>query len=85
MSFDDIAGSVPLLAQLGHEVTADELARRVGDVVVTPDHLVLVAEIEGRLAGLMHVFYGRRSKIHAKRWCRRSSIKCTEAPVSGTL
>jgi len=52
----DILDSVPLLAQLGYDMTADELAARVRDVLSTPDHAVLIAEIEGRVAGLMHVF-----------------------------
>jgi GNAT superfamily N-acetyltransferase len=34
----------------------DELARRLREVLSTPDHAVLVAEIAGKLAGLLHVF-----------------------------
>jgi GNAT superfamily N-acetyltransferase len=56
MSTADIAQAVPLLAQLGYEVPSGELTRRLREVFSTPDHAVLVAEIGGRFAGLLHVF-----------------------------
>jgi GNAT superfamily N-acetyltransferase len=56
MTGEDIPDSVPLLAQLGYEMTVDEMARRVRDVLSTPDHSVLVAENDGRVIGLVHVF-----------------------------
>jgi GNAT superfamily N-acetyltransferase len=56
MTPGDVADSAPLLAQLGYPVNADELARRVREVLATPRHLLLVAETGGRLAGLVHVY-----------------------------
>ena len=56
MTRDDIAQSVPLLAQLGYELSPEELARRFAAVTATPDHFLVVAEAEGRIAGLLHVF-----------------------------
>src|SRR5271169_5438100 len=56
MTCEDISDSVPLLAQLGYELTADETAQRVRDVLSTPDHSLLVAESAGRVVGLLHVF-----------------------------
>jgi GNAT superfamily N-acetyltransferase len=56
MTRDDIAQSVPLLAQLGYELSAEELAQRFAAVTATPDHSLVVAEAEGRIVGLLHVF-----------------------------
>jgi GNAT superfamily N-acetyltransferase len=56
MTADDVPESLPLLAQLGYEMSAAELAHRVEKVLATPDHAVLVAEIDGQVAGLLHVF-----------------------------
>jgi GNAT superfamily N-acetyltransferase len=56
MTNDDVASVLPLLAQLGYEMTLAEAARRVRDVLATPEHSVLVAETAGRIVGLLHVF-----------------------------
>jgi ribosomal protein S18 acetylase RimI-like enzyme len=56
MTADDVPQTVPLLAQLGYQMTAMELARRMRGVLSAPDHAILVAEIKGRVTGLMHVF-----------------------------
>jgi GNAT superfamily N-acetyltransferase len=56
MTRDDIAQSVPLLAQLGYELSAEELAQRFAAVTATPDHSLVIAELAGRVAGLLHVF-----------------------------
>lgn len=56
MTLADVSDGAPLLTQLGYAMTADELAARVGDVLSTPDHSVLVAESDGRVVGLVHVF-----------------------------
>ena len=45
-----------LLSQLGYEMTDVELERRFGEVSASPEHMLLVAEIAGRVVGLMHVF-----------------------------
>ena len=56
MTAEDAAAAVPLLAQLGYEMSPHEASRRVRDVLAMPDHALLVAEIAGRIAGLLHVF-----------------------------
>jgi GNAT superfamily N-acetyltransferase len=56
MTGGDIAQSVPLLAQLGYELSAEELARRFAAVTASLDHSLVVAEAEGRVVGLLHVF-----------------------------
>jgi GNAT superfamily N-acetyltransferase len=56
MTFGDIPQSVALLAQLGYGMTAEMAAGRVRDVLSTPDHRVLLAEIEGRVVGLLHAY-----------------------------
>jgi GNAT superfamily N-acetyltransferase len=56
MTRNDIAQGVPLLAQLGYELSAEELAQRYAAVTATPDHSLVVAEAEGRVVGLLHVF-----------------------------
>jgi GNAT superfamily N-acetyltransferase len=56
MSPDDITSGVALLAQLGYEMAAAELARRVAEVAAAPDHALVIAESDGQVAGLMHVF-----------------------------
>ena len=53
---DDVAQCLSLLAQLGYQMTLDEAMRRVGEVLSAPDHSALVAEMAGRVAGLLHVF-----------------------------
>jgi GNAT superfamily N-acetyltransferase len=52
----DVAQIVPLLAQLGYEMTIEEAARRLADLGSNPDHRVIVAELAGRVVGVMHVF-----------------------------
>jgi GNAT superfamily N-acetyltransferase len=56
MTRGDIAQSLPLLAQLGYELSAEELARRFAAVTATPDHSLVVAELARRVVGLLHVF-----------------------------
>ena len=53
---EDVPNAVPLLAQLGYEMSLAEMAQRVEAVSSTPGHLLLVAEIERRVAGLLHAF-----------------------------
>jgi GNAT superfamily N-acetyltransferase len=83
MICDDIAGCVPLLAQLGYEMTVAEATQRVRDVLSTPDHSVLAAEIDGRVVGLLHVFVRpalenpREAVVQAlvvDRACRRTGV-----------
>jgi GNAT superfamily N-acetyltransferase len=56
MTQDDVARGVELLGQLGYDMTEEELARRVGEVIATQDHALIVAESAGEVVGLMHVF-----------------------------
>jgi GNAT superfamily N-acetyltransferase len=56
MTRDDIARCVPLLAQLGYELSTEELTQRFAAVAATPDHSLVVAELAGRVVGLLHVF-----------------------------
>jgi GNAT superfamily N-acetyltransferase len=53
---DDVGEILPLLAQLGYEMSDAEAANRVGGVLAASDHMALVAEADGRVVGLMHVF-----------------------------
>ena len=80
---EDMAAAVALLAQLGYEMSREELERRVGEVDAAPGHALLVAESAGRVAGLMHVFVRpaienpREAVVQAivvDRECRRSGI-----------
>jgi GNAT superfamily N-acetyltransferase len=52
----DVPTAAELLRQLGYEIGPEELAARLARVLDAPDHLVVVAEQDGRVAGLMHVF-----------------------------
>jgi GNAT superfamily N-acetyltransferase len=56
MTRADVPLCLPLLAQLGYALTADELERRFADVCTAADHLLLVAETGPGVVGLMHVF-----------------------------
>jgi GNAT superfamily N-acetyltransferase len=56
MTDGDVGRGVVLLAQLGYQLTAAELACRIGEVTAAPDHRLVVAEAEGKVVGLMHVF-----------------------------
>lgn len=52
----DIPEIVPLLAQLGYEMTADEAARRAAEILSTSGHSLIVAELGERIVGLLHIF-----------------------------
>ncbi len=56
MTRADIPRSAPLLAQLGYRLTLEEIERRFAAVTATPDHLLLAAETQGRVVGLLHAF-----------------------------
>jgi GNAT superfamily N-acetyltransferase len=56
MRREDIPRGVELLAQLGYVLDADELALRMAEVAAAPRHALIVAEIAGRVAALLHVF-----------------------------
>ncbi len=52
----DLPALRPLLRQLGYDIDEAELARRIGSVLSAEGHRALVAEEEGRLLGLVHIF-----------------------------
>jgi ribosomal protein S18 acetylase RimI-like enzyme len=52
----DIPAVAGLLRQLGTEVAAAELDARIEHVLAQADHCIAVAEEEGELIGLLHVF-----------------------------
>ena len=52
----DVSDGVPLLTQLGYAITADESRRGWATCSRRRIILVLVAEIDGRVVGLVHVF-----------------------------
>ena len=56
MTCGDLPRSLPLLAQLGYELTPEEIKGRFAAVVAMPGHSLLVAETGGQIVGLLHVF-----------------------------
>ena len=52
----DLGHCRSLLSQLGYEMNTAELEHRFGEVAGVPEHSALVAEMAGRVVGLMHVF-----------------------------
>jgi len=52
----DIAAGRSLLGQLGCDLTLAEMGRRFIAVASSAGHAVLVAECEGRLVGLLHLY-----------------------------
>jgi GNAT superfamily N-acetyltransferase len=52
----DLPRARELLRQLGYEVGAEELTARLSRVLHAGEHRVAVAEDDGGVAGLMHVF-----------------------------
>ena len=58
MAPHDLPFVVPLLHQLGYEVSFDDLRDRFAAVMSSPDHAAFVCERDGRPVGFAH-FYGR--------------------------
>src|SRR5260221_5200933 len=56
MTADDLAAARPLLAQLGYEVDATDLARRVATVLEADGHALFVAQSGDRVVGLLHIY-----------------------------
>ncbi len=52
----DTSAAQALLQQLGAEIAAAELDSRVGRVLGQADHYLAVAEEDGQVVGLLHVF-----------------------------
>jgi GNAT superfamily N-acetyltransferase len=56
MTADDAATAQPLLAQLGYDISAEEVARRFAAVTGAEHHAVFVAQVGARVVGLLHVY-----------------------------
>src|SRR5215471_13663380 len=56
MVLDDVSRCLTLLAQLGYELDHDEAKRRFLAVAGFPSHSLLVAELEKKIVGLLHVY-----------------------------
>ena len=56
LSPTDLPVARRLLGELGYAVADSELARRVARVSDAPDHLIVVAEEDARVIGLLHAF-----------------------------
>jgi GNAT superfamily N-acetyltransferase len=52
----DLAAVRGLLRQLGYDISEAELAGRIARVYETAGHHCVVAELDGRVAGVLHVF-----------------------------
>lgn len=56
MNAGDVEAIMPLMIQLGYEVNIGELKSRFGAIANTAGHHILVAELEGHMAGFCHMF-----------------------------
>jgi GNAT superfamily N-acetyltransferase len=56
MAKTDVPDILPLLSQLGYEISQAGVEARVDGVLTEPRHCLLVAERGRRIVGLMHVF-----------------------------
>ncbi len=56
MNTDDVEAIMPLMIQLGYEVNIGELKSRLEAIGAMAGHNILVAEIDGHLAGFCHMF-----------------------------
>ena len=73
MDAADLGVARTLMAQLGYDITADDLAARFDAVTGDADHALLVAERGGLLVGLVHVF-GRALMDRAEGWARARGL-----------
>ena len=55
VTLDDVAALVPLCEQLGYRSTAQQVDARLRRVVGSRSHAVFAAEVDGRIAGWIHV------------------------------
>src|SRR3546814_399340 len=53
----DLPAARILLDQLGYALSPDEVAARFAIVTAASDHAVFVAEADGAVAGLLHVYF----------------------------
>lgn len=56
MDAADLEVAQGLMAQLGYDIPAEDLAARFSTVTANPNHAILVAERGGLLLGLVHIF-----------------------------
>jgi N-acetylglutamate synthase-like GNAT family acetyltransferase len=52
----DLPAVRDLLRHLGSDIAEPELVDRIAHVIEAPDHHLVVADIEGRVVGVLHVF-----------------------------
>jgi ribosomal protein S18 acetylase RimI-like enzyme len=52
----DLPAVTALLGQLGYELAEQEVSSRLDHLKKAPDHAVRVADIDGKVVGLLHMF-----------------------------
>ena len=52
----DLPGIAGLLSQLGYEPDEQELRDRLAHLAKAPDHRVRVADVDGKVVGLLHMY-----------------------------
>ena len=52
----DLPTVTALLGQLGYELAEQEVCRHLSHLMKTPDHATRVADVDGRVVGLLHMF-----------------------------
>lgn len=55
VTLDDVAALVPLCEQLGYRSTAQQVDARLRRILASRTHAVFAADIDGRIAGWIHV------------------------------
>lgn len=56
LNANDGSAAAALLGQLGYAVESAEIAERIARVGAAPGHHAVVAELDGRVVGLLHVY-----------------------------
>ncbi len=56
MTPDDVEAAQDLLGQLGYSLDLAEVRRRYTAVIRSPEHVILVAEQDGRVIALCHIY-----------------------------
>ena len=56
LTAEDVPAAAALLHQLGYAIESAELAERMAHVGTASGHHAVVAELDGRIVGLLHVF-----------------------------
>jgi ribosomal protein S18 acetylase RimI-like enzyme len=56
LTAEDVPAAAALLSQLGYAVDSAEIAERIARVGAAPGYHTVVAELDGRAVGLLHVY-----------------------------